>query len=174
MFTGDNGNHVSITSQTENGSIKGGKGTTPNAGTHVPFVASWKGQFSDGKVSQDLVDFSDFFLTIAEAMDASVPEELVLDGRSFLPQLRGEKGSPREWAFCHYDPRWGNRDKWKGRFARDQRFKLYLDGRFYDVPADVLEENGLDLNDLPPDAETARRRLQKVLDSMPEWKDGPA
>jgi len=173
LFTGDNGTHVSITSQTTTGSIKGGKGTTPNAGTHVPFVASWKGKYSGGKVSQDLIDFSDFFLTLADAAGVTPPNDLVLDGRSFLPQLRGEKGSPREWVFCHYDPRWGNRDKWKGRFARDRQFKLYLNGRFYDVPADELEKTGLDLNNLPKDAGAARRELQAVLDSMPACKEGP-
>lgn len=172
LFTGDNGTHSSVTSQTETGPIKGGKGTTPNAGTHVPFIASWKGEFSRGQVSQDLIDFSDFFLTIVDAANVTPPKDLILDGQSFLPQLRGQKGSPREWAFCHYDPRWGNRDKWKGRFARDQRFKLYLDGRFFDVPADVLEKHGLDLNKLPTNAETARRELQAVLDSMPPWKEG--
>ena len=71
---------------------------------------------------------------------AKAPEGMIMDGRSFLPQLQGKKGNPREWIFCHYDPQWG---KWKQvkRFVRDKRWKLYANGDLYDVKADTLEQN---------------------------------
>ena len=46
-------------------------------------------------------------------------------------------------------------------FARDQRWKLYSDGRFYDISMDVLEQHPIS-GDSP-----ARRKLQAALDSMP-------
>ena len=51
----------------------------------------------------------------------------------------------------------------------EHRFKIYHDGRFYDVPADRLEAHDIVLGQ--GDAEEARERLQKVLDMMPEFID---
>ncbi len=46
-------------------------------------------------------------------------------------------------------------------FARDQRWKLYSDGRLYDISKDVLEQHPLS------DDGPVRRKLQAALDSMP-------
>jgi arylsulfatase A len=161
LFTGDNGTNKSIKSKTTNGIIQGDKGQTTDAGTRVPLIANQPGVIPAGKVCGDLVDFSDFVPTFAEAAGTKVPAEMKVDGRSFLPQLRGEEGNPREWIFCHYDPRWGNRRK--RRFVRDKRWKLYDNGEFYDVPADTLEQNP---NPSVPEALAARKRLEGVLNSM--------
>ena len=45
---------------------------------------------------------------------------LYVDGRSFLPQLRGEKGNPREWIHCYYCPRPERTPP--VRFVRDRRW----------------------------------------------------
>jgi len=171
LFTGDNGTQRGHPTRMKDGStVIGGKGTTPDAGDHVPFVVSWPGTAPSGVVSSDLVDFSDFFPTLAEA--AGVPEQASgSDGRSFLPQLRGERGNPREFTFCHYDSRWGNTAQFRDRFARDRVYKLYLDGRLFNVPADVLEQQALAPGDV--DADKAREKLQKVLDAMPPWDPQP-
>jgi hypothetical protein len=73
--------------------------------------------------------------------------------------------------FVHYD-----RDPLKAeapfprvRFARTKRFKLYNDDRYYDVPHDWEEHRPLAAKDLTPDALAIRKRLQRVLHSMPEW-----
>jgi arylsulfatase A-like enzyme len=124
-------------------------------------IANQPGVVPAGKVCGDLVDFSDFVPTFAEATGADIPGDMPVDGRSFLPQLRGEKGNPREWIFCHYDPRWG-KNKMR-RFVRDKRWKLYANGELYDVQADVLEQNP---NPTGPEVAEARKRLQAVLDSM--------
>ena len=144
--------------------IKGGKGLTTDAGTHVPFIANRPGTIPAGRVCDDLIDFTDFLPTLAQATGSPVPQNLTLDGRSFLPQLKGKKGNPREWVFCHYDPEWGNFTR--SRFVRDQRWKLYDDGRLYDVPADPLEEHPLEPGSGGPGAAAARQRLQQVLDRL--------
>ncbi len=161
LFTGDNGTNKSIKSKTKNGIIQGDKGQTTDAGTRVPLIANQPGVVTVGKVCGDLVDFSDFVPTFAEAAGIKVPENMIVDGRSFMPQLCGKKGNPREWIFCHYDPRWGNRRK--RRFVRDKRWKLYGNGDLYNVPADTLEQKP---NPSGPEAIAARRRLQAVLDSI--------
>jgi arylsulfatase A len=165
LFTGDNGTPRGIRTEMKDGSfINGGKGLTTDAGTHVALIANWKGTTPAGKVCQDLVDFSDILPTIAEASGASVGSEI--DGRSFLPQLRGRRGDPRDWIFIWYRRNPGDT---LYRFARDKRWKLYDDGKYdragnlYDLAADTLEQ---DPNPSGPEAAAAGRRLQAVLDSM--------
>jgi len=167
LFTSDNGTPQVITSKMKDGSsIDGGKGLTTDAGTHVALIANWKGTTAAGEVCTDLVDFSDFLPTLADAGDASLPKNVTIDGRSFLPQLRGRKVNPRDWIFCWYRR---NPSDTLYRFARDKRWKLYGGGDYeragnlYDVPADPLEQNP---NPGSDQAAAARARLQTVLDSM--------
>jgi arylsulfatase A len=164
MFLGDNGTNELITSQTVNGSVKGNKGYPDDAGTRVPFIVNCPGLVKSGLVLDDLVDTTDFLPTIMEATGASLLDGMVQDGRSFLPQLRGEAGNPRDWVFCHYDPDWA--DFPKSRFARDHRWKLYDDGRLFDVPADVLEQRPIMADSGGPESTAARRKLQAVLDRL--------
>ncbi|MAG92419.1 MAG: arylsulfatase A [Planctomycetaceae bacterium] len=163
LFTGDNGTHKTIRSQLDGVTIPGGKGKTTDAGTREPLVAYRPGFVPAGKVCEDLVDFSDFLPTLLEAAGAPPPKGL--DGQSFLPQLRGEPGKPREWMHCFYCPR-PERTK-PVRFVRDRRFKLYGDGRFFDVKNDPLEKQPLD--DLPSGspAAIAQGKLTRALASMP-------
>ncbi|HUW18857.1 MAG TPA: sulfatase-like hydrolase/transferase [Sedimentisphaerales bacterium] len=163
LFTGDNGTAKKITSKMPGRTIKGGKSLTIDTGTHVPLIANWKGATPAGRVCDDLVDFSDFLPTLAEAGGAALPENVIIDGRSFLPQLRGEKGNPREWLFCHYAPQSGQSFK---RFVRDKRWKLYQTGELFDVQADPLEESPIGAGEGGEQAAAARRRFQAVLDSV--------
>ncbi|MCP5109427.1 MAG: arylsulfatase A, partial [bacterium] len=83
----------------------------------------------------------------------------------FLPQLKGERGNPREWIYTYYNPR-PARTK-PVRFVREQRWKLYGDGRFYDVSADSLEERPVTKVRAPSEAATALAKLNAALKSMP-------
>lgn len=163
LFTGDNGTHRSLSSQLNGRTIRGGKGRTTDAGTRVALVARWPGVVPEGRVCDDLVDFSDFLPTVLEAIGLPVPAGL--DGQSFLPQLRGETGTPREWIHCYYCPRPERTEP--VRFVRDRRWKLYGDGRFYDVENDVLEKNPLQQIEPGSQAEAAKQKLAAALESMP-------
>ncbi|MHC4301927.1 MAG: sulfatase/phosphatase domain-containing protein, partial [Planctomycetota bacterium] len=164
LFTGDNGTNKRITSKMPDRTIRGGKGSTIDAGTHVPLIANWKGTVPPGRICDDLVDFSDFLPTIAEAAGTALPENVVIDGRSFLPQLHGQKGNPRQWLFCHY-ARKGGAETPK-RFVRDKRWKLYDTGELFDVQADPLEQKPIPAGEGGKQAADARKRFQAVLDSV--------
>ncbi len=165
LFTGDNGTDRNIISQTKKGSVHGQKGYMTNAGTRVPLIGYWKGKTAKGKVNHDLIDFTDFYPTLAQAAGAQLPRDKIVDGKGFFPQLLGEKGDPREWVYCHYDPHWG---KFKpGRFARNHRWKLYSDGRLYDVKNDPLEQRPLKEGEESKKEKQARRQLKQILDRMP-------
>ncbi len=165
LFLGDNGTHRSITSRIGDRVIQGAKGTPTDAGTRVPLVANWPGTIPGGQIRDDLVDTTDFLPTLLELTGAAALPGMKVDGRSFLPQLKGQTGDPRDWVFFHYDPEWGSWEK--SRFARDRRWKLYDDGRLYDIPADTLEEQPIRPGEeTSTAAQKARNRLRQVLDSF--------
>ena len=162
LFLGDNGTGVQIASQLGSRTIQGAKGSTTAAGMHVPLICNWPGVIPAGKVCADLIDSTDFLPTMCEAAGAKVPGELKLDGRSFLAQLRGEKGSPREWFYCWY-ARDGGAEA-THEFAATHKYKLYRTGDLYDWQADPLEKKAIAKDQLPPESRAARRMLQAALD----------
>lgn len=168
IFTADNGTDRGLSSKLGGKVIPGGKGRTDDHGTHVPLIVTGP-SVPAGKVCEDLIDFSDFFTTLADVAGADLPANLELDGRSFWPQCRGEEGNPREWLFNYYFPRpYSDRFDYYARhpevrWVRTKRHKLYGDGRFYDLVEDVEEKTALPADQ---DAEV-RAALQEVLDSMP-------
>jgi arylsulfatase A len=161
IFTTDNGTATSIISPFRGAQIQGGKGATTDAGTHVPMIASWPGTIAPGAVSQDLIDFSDFFPTLAELGGARLPQDRPIDGRSFAAQLRGQQGKPRDWIYCWYSRPGGATGR---EFARNQRYKLYRSGEFYDMENDRLEKRPLQPAAVSAAAQPIHTVLQSALD----------
>jgi len=169
LFTTDNGTEQGIVSRFRGREVAGAKTRSTDAGIHVPLVASWPGVVQAGAINDDLVDFSDFLPTLAELGRASVPQDRILDGRTFAPQLLGKAGNPREVVTIYSNPRPpGSERNPRVRLARDKRFKLYDDGRLFDCVADPDELVPLDFSELDPIGRTAYLRLQAALDAMPD------
>ena len=166
IYVGDNGSPVEVCSiihsHTE---VCGGKGLTVDRGTHVPLICSWPGTIPSGAVTTDLIDASDFLPTILEAAEITPPDDFFIDGRSFLPQLKGETGNPRDWIFFHFEPMSGRVHRY-ARFIRDHRWKLYDDGRLFDLNADPEEEAAFDPADDDGERAEARSRLAPVFEQM--------
>jgi arylsulfatase A len=165
IFTCDNGTNRNITSRANGRDVRGGKGRTTDAGTHVPLIVSCPPLVPAGRTCDDLVDLSDFLPTLADACDLELPADLTIDGRSFWAQLRGETGEPREWLFCYYNPRPGRKGFPERCFARDKRWKLYRSGELFDLEADTEENSPFTAT--TPEAAAAKAKLQAALDSMP-------
>lgn len=176
IFTGDNGTDTPIVSQCRGVSVAGAKGKTIDAGCHVPLIVDWPGQVDAGSECMDMIDFSDFLPTICDASGVSLPDQLQLDGRSFLPQIRGKEGDPRSWIYVWYARNGGPEG---AEFARNQQYKLYRNGKFFDVPADPLEKNPLQLESLSQEAKVAHELLNSALDKysdarpdrFAQWKE---
>lgn len=163
LFYSDNGTLNTIESKLKDArgeiTFRGGKGDTTEAGMRVPLIARWLATGAAGRVNDDLIDSTDFLPTICEATGVPLESMGPQDGRSFLPQIKGQTGKPREWIYSWYDPRPGHdKERWKRteRFVFDRRWKLYEDGRLYDWEADRQESK-------PVDDAAARARLQPVL-----------
>lgn len=160
LFLGDNGTGRGTRSMMGDKLVGGGKGTMTHTGMHVPLVANWPGKITSSKVSPDLVDSTDFLPTLCDAAGVPLPAGLKIDGRSFWPQLRSEKGRPRDWYYCWYGPH----DAFIGEFAANQRYKLYRDGKFFDLGKDLDEKQPLKVNGLEGEAAAAAKLLQGALD----------
>lgn len=153
IFTGDNGTPRSMYSKHRNGKlmrepvssrmgdrvIPGGKGLLNDRGTHVPLIARWPGKITKGQKVSDLIDFSDFLPTFAELANAKPPVGVDLDGISFAATLLGKGDTSRRWAFAEHQGKY---------FVRTHRWKLYNDGRLYNVELDAEETSPVDASKL--------------------------
>ena len=170
IYLGDNGSPADVCSMMhQHNEICGGKGKTSDRGTHVPLICLMPGTIPSNTVQTDLIEATDFLPTIFEAAGLSFPEGYIIDGRSFYPQLKGEKGNPRDWMFFHFEPmnrRHGLNDLRQIRFIRDHRWKLYETGELYDLEADWDEDIPIyEVEDSKSQSE-ARNRLNPVFSQM--------
>lgn len=168
LFYSDNGTDRRITSTFAGREVQGGKNTTAQTGIRVPLIANWPGKIKP-RVTRDLVEAADFVPTLAELAGKSVPEPWQIDGFSFAPTLfRSDLSAARDWAFFWYDPRPGwDKDKFsRSIFALDHNYKLFGDGRMYDIAGTNLREQPIDVNSLTPKQTAAREQLQRVIDKM--------
>ncbi|MBM3785125.1 MAG: arylsulfatase [Acidobacteria bacterium] len=166
VFYSDNGSPPEITSKLGTRVVPGGKRMTTEAGMRVPMMARWRGKTPEGRVCDDLIDSTDFLPTLMEATGAKWFDGLPVDGRSFLPQVKGEKGNPRQALFAHFDPHPSCKaDLTPTRLVWDHQWKLYIDGRLYDWKADPMEAKPVTKG-----GEAARKKLQAVLDHYAKVK----
>jgi len=163
LFLGDNGTLGGVTSRFRDTDFRGGKGTTTHRGTHVPCIASWPAVIKEGRAAGDLISSVDFLPTICQAAGIAAPAKS--DGVSFLPRLRGEAGQPRAWLYSWYSPRQGA-DMTVREFAASDQYKLYRDGRLFDLASDPDEKSPLAAAHLDAPAKTAAATLQKALDQF--------
>ena len=159
FFVGDNGVHPGEgdRSTIRGRRISGAKGMMLEGGSLVPCIVSWPGKIAAGKVSPNLVDFSDFFPTISELAGAKLPEGVTIDGKSFASILKGEEGTPREWIFVQLGRNW---------YVRESNWKLNHTGELFDMKDAPFEEKPVATDSTDPEAIAARARLQAVLDKL--------
>ena len=167
LFYSDNGTDQRVTSRMGGQTIRGGKGLPLQTGIRVPLIASWPGRIKPG-INADLIEPTDFLPTLAGLAGRTVPGDWQIDGLSFAPQLLGAKGTPRESAFFWYDPRPGwDKDKFtRAIFALDHHYKLFSDGRMFDIAGTGMREVALDPAKLTPEATAARSKLQATIERM--------
>ncbi len=164
IFIGDNGTDTPIVTNTSYGTVVGAKGKMIDGGNRVPCVVSWPGVIKQGKVSQDIIDFSDMLPTICDAAGIELPSNIPFDGVSFLSQLQGKQGTPRDCIYMWYARNGGERNA--RQFARNQEYKLYSTGEFYHVPSDRLESKPLKAKELDKATQAIKAMLQSKLDTF--------
>jgi arylsulfatase A len=157
IFTSDNGTKKTITSRQNGVWVKGGKSQLTDNGCHVPLIAHQPGVVPAGRSVGDLVDLSDFLPTLADLAGAKLPDGVTVDGRSFAPRMLGKTQRERAWVYLELG---------RKRAIRDKRYKLYGDGRFYDLKKDPYEQRSLSGDDLETTALVNRARLKWSLGQL--------
>ncbi len=73
------------------------KWTNWDNGVHTGFIVRWPGIVQAGKRTDALIQYNDVLPTLLDAVGADVADNF--DGSSFLPVLKGEKDTHREFAY---------------------------------------------------------------------------
>lgn len=159
VFMGDNGTAAEGASRAtvQGKKLSGKKGDMLECGSLVPWIVNWKGGGQSGKVIDDLVDATDWMPTFAALTGAKLPENVILDGKSFAPQLKGEKGTPREWIFMELGNQW---------YVREEKWKLNRANELFDMRNAPFEEILIPADSKDEMAVSARQRLSGVLKSI--------
>lgn len=156
VFMGDNGTGGKWADKSTIGGkrLSGQKGSMLECGSLVPFIVNWPGVTPAKTTCADFLDASDLVPTFAEIAGVSLPKDKLLDGRSFAPQLRGERGQPRDHVFMQLA-----RDWW----VRADGWKLNQKGELFDM-SDAPFTEKLVAADTDTDASKAARvRLTAAL-----------
>ncbi|MBJ7395441.1 MAG: sulfatase-like hydrolase/transferase [Akkermansiaceae bacterium] len=155
----DNGtaNKYAETSTVGGRRLLGAKGSMQDGGNRVPMVVNWPGTVPAGKVSEDLIDSSDFYPTFAELAGAKLPAGVVIDGHSFAAQLKGEIGKPRDSIFIQLARNW---------YVLERGWKLNQAGELFNMSGAPWEEILVAADTQDPVALAARKRLQATLDRL--------
>ncbi len=150
LFIGDNG---SLEGQGRpsgtNFPLRAGKGAGYEGGIRVPMIVSWPGVAEAGSRSDTPFIIEDFFPSIIELAGGdkkALPK--TVDGRSFVPELRGEKMEDKPLLF-HLPNTWGGgRDYTPMSAMVLGDWKLYYrhatgELELYNLKEDIGEKNNL-------------------------------
>lgn len=156
VFFGDNGTagQAAQIGRVNGQKLSGKKGTMQECGSLVPMIVNWPGMIKKPGVSNNLIDAADFIPTFAEIAGAPLPTNNVLDGKSFAYQLKGGKGSAREWIFTGLGNDW---------YVRSADWKLMRSGDLYDMRKAPFEEKLVVLDEKTT---LEKQKLQAILDKL--------
>ena len=152
FFTGDNGTGGQ------------GKGQPTELGARVPMIVNCPGLVKPLGLSEELVDLSDIFPTLAALAGAELPEDRPIDGRSFAFLLQGQPGEPRDWIFSYLGDR---------RILRTKRWLLednspHHYGRLYDCGTSRDGTGYEEVTDsTDPEVLAVKKKFDEILATKP-------
>lgn len=167
IFTADNGTASAARfAQLEKKGVqlrhhfKGNKGQIHDGGHRVPFVVRWPDTVKAGSSCSEVVCLNDFMATVADLLDAPLPENAAEDSTSILPLIVGNAASlPDRPMVIHHD--------YRGNFAiRHRKWKLVPGAQpaLFDMHNDPKEQNNL-AGQHPEIAQRMQKALQTIKDS---------
>jgi arylsulfatase A-like enzyme len=167
--------------------VTGGKASKGEQnGTAQPFIVNCPSLVPAGVITDALVDFTDILPTFAELGGGTLPDNRVVDGKSFAPLILGKADdSPRDWILSMgggsavlRDGRVRPSQTYDDRVIRGKRFKLWIASdrhavKLFDLQNDPWEENNL-VDSSAPEIVAAKHRLMKVVEQFPLEDAAPA
>src|SRR5699024_10357418 len=128
------------------------KGNNYEGGVRVPLIVKVPGLTKSGTVSKVVTSTVDHYPTLLELLDIPFPDNVVTDGVSFVPALKGEsyKRPPIYSTFNHNVVATGNRANISMRHGPWKLYKFYYDGKdrehrfeLYNLDQDIGENHDL-------------------------------
>ena len=175
VFTADNGTDnvheaKTVRSRYHGRAVAGGKYFPTELGLNVPLIVRRPGRVRVGR-TEALADFTDLGATFCDLAGVDPPERT--DGRSLAPLFRGEpvaeKPAVYSWGdFARSSRRYKDPKKYAAGLSdvvRSSRWKLYSDGRLFDLSADRFEERPVPAGS-DDEADAARRSLAAFRDRL--------
>jgi arylsulfatase A-like enzyme len=157
---------------TDNGPLKGGKGTFYEGGTRVPFIFRWKGTIEPGQTENTPIIGVDLYPTFVELAGANAPPDYTLDGISLAELLKGERASlDREALYWHFPGYLGaSGQQWRTKpvgVIRSGDWKLmeqFEDGKLelYNLKDDIGETRNL--------AESEPEKTRELHAKLAAWR----
>jgi len=161
--------------------LRGMKLWTTEAGFRVAGIMYWPNEIRPGQTSNQPVSALDFLPTFCELAGKELPENIALDGTSFLPVLQGEKikrDKPLIWTYYNSlnEHQVAMRDgDWKvlvkldlqqkyqnlnNKNIHDIRSAKFIDFEVYKVSEDIHEDDNLS-NENNPTIKKLKKKLKK-------------
>lgn len=156
VFYSDNGGvtyeEVDGAPVTSNLPLRGNKATIYEGGVRVPCIVRWPGVTAPGSKSSSVVQSTDWYPTLLEILGVSNTGKVAFDGRSIVPELKGEE-TPDRPIFVHFphDPPKAHAEAATSvRLGDDKLIRFYFGGEdgkdryeLYDLSKDIGEKNNL-------------------------------
>jgi arylsulfatase A-like enzyme len=158
IFLSDNGGPENDNGS-DNGVLRGGKGSLFEGGIRVPFAMQWPGRIQANTRYEQPVISLDIFATLAANIDKMPATKNTLDGVNLLPYIRGvKKDAPHKYLF------WRHFDQKNYAVLHQSGFKevVLKDSVFnvFNLNADIEEKNKLD----------DRKRLDVFEQQRKKWE----
>ena len=166
LFTGDNGTGRGITSKMGEVTVEGGKGTMTDAGMRVPLIANWPGTIP---ARQGFARPGRYDRFPADAVRGSGREACPRASSTAAASCRscGAKRVSRASGSIAGTRPIKARSTRRGSSHATSAYKLFADGKFYEIDSRRYEEKELE-GQLSPEAAAAKKKLQGVLDQFRE------
>lgn len=165
IFTSDNGTHPIIKSKLLGMELNGGKWSTTEAGSRVPFIARWPNKIKP-RTAEEFICLVDVLPTIASIAGIELTSEI--DGMDLSHNLFHTKGQDRAYIAMPY----------KGFYIRNKQFRYHskgrlkdkasrktidLAGKLFDIPVTSNKERYAEKETTNPEHEPHRKQLKAMI-----------
>ena len=152
IFMSDNGGYT-IGRTNKNYPLSEGKGSLKEGGIREPMIVCWPGVTQPATVNVTPVIIEDFFPSILElaGMKGRIHTPQIIDGRSFVAQLKGKQGDQKRPLYFHYPNNWGERYETTGApqsavIEGDWKLIYYYESQtsaLFNLKEDISEQQNL-------------------------------
>ena len=145
------------------GNLRGLKGSLYEGGIRVPLIVKWPGKIKAGSVSDKMIGFEDWMVTLHKLIDAEVPIYAKHDGHDQASHLLGKCHLARPPLYREFSGYGGQQAVWMGKW-KGIRQKMIRKGKNHD-PLKI------ELFDLSKDESESEDLAQKHPDVVNEIKE---